>query len=639
MATTLKALASFSHTPCAILFLLWFPLQATGQDRLPLTELSLETMREFSSPSPNWQLAGKVESDRDQRWSLVAKPGTGILANLVSEKANGNLFTTWGHGDIELELDFMMPKGSNSGIYLQGRYEVQLLDSWGVRNPTFSDCGGIYERWDDSRPEGQHGYEGQPPRFNASRAPGLWQHYKIIFRAPRFDEAGSKIANARFVRVEHNGVVVHENIEVTGPTRASAFDDERPTGPLMIQGMEGPIALRNIRFKRYNQERVQVSDVSFKFYQGGFEQIPDLTRIRPSMEGRTEGLTWDLGANPDTFLVSFAGTMKTPSAGTYRFMLALDWINSNPGDRDNKIGGGLLHVGGLTALEHNGRRRAASGEINLDAGEHPFTLTYFKNRRRRAPTMALYVEGPDTPLHNLNAPGSEPEVSPVGAILVEPSLEPVILRSFMEHRGRKRTHVVSVGEPSGIHYALDTSQAALLRVWKGPFLDTTPMWYGRGQDQLALPQGSGVTLRGNPSLAFLEDKDASWPDSVDLVTAYDFLGYDLDSNGRPMFRYNLGEVGVEDRLVPDENARYLTRYLTLRAGKAQPPLWLRVAAGTDIRAVSDKNYAVGGRMYYVEILESGDARPILRNTVHGVELLIPIQFQGPQAAVSYSIIW
>ena len=128
MVIILKNLASFSHTPCAILLLLWFPLQATGQDRLPLIELSLESMLEFSSPSPNWQLAGEVESDRDQRWSLVAKPGTGILANLVSEKANGNLFTTWEHGDIELELDFMMPKGSNSGIYLQGRYEVQLLE-------------------------------------------------------------------------------------------------------------------------------------------------------------------------------------------------------------------------------------------------------------------------------------------------------------------------------------------------------------------------------------------------------------------------------------------------------------------------------------------------------------------------------
>ena len=69
----------------------------------------------------------------------------------------------------------------------------------------------------------------------------------MIFQAPRFDENGKKTANAKFVKVIHNGQVIHENVEVTGPTRAAAFADEKATGPLMFQGDHGPVAYRNLR--------------------------------------------------------------------------------------------------------------------------------------------------------------------------------------------------------------------------------------------------------------------------------------------------------------------------------------------------------------------------------------------------------
>jgi hypothetical protein len=80
-----------------------------------------------------------------------------------------------------------MATESNSGIYLQGRYEIQLLDTWGATAIRSGSNGGIYERWNESRPNGQKGYMGYAPRQNASRAPGLWQKLKISFQAPRFD--------------------------------------------------------------------------------------------------------------------------------------------------------------------------------------------------------------------------------------------------------------------------------------------------------------------------------------------------------------------------------------------------------------------------------------------------------------------
>jgi hypothetical protein len=143
----------------------------------------------------------------------------------------------------------MVPKGSNSGIYLAGRYEIQILDSFGKENPTFSDLGGLYQRWDTKRPKGQTGYVGVAPKKNAAKAPGEWQTFDITFRAPRFDAAGKKTENARFVKVAVNGEVVHENQEVTGPTRAHPLKDEAAKGPIAIQGDHGPIAIRSFKVK------------------------------------------------------------------------------------------------------------------------------------------------------------------------------------------------------------------------------------------------------------------------------------------------------------------------------------------------------------------------------------------------------
>jgi len=171
---------------------------------------------------------------------LVARPGTGVLLNGPKGQTR-NLLSKYEHGDVEAHVEFMVPTGSNSGVYFQGRYEIQILDSWGVKELKHGDCGGIYERW-----ENEKGFEGHAPRINASRPPGQWQTFDVVFRGPRFDANGKKVANAKFIKVVHNGKVVHENVEVTGPTRAATFDDEKPTGPLMLQGDHGPVAYRNI---------------------------------------------------------------------------------------------------------------------------------------------------------------------------------------------------------------------------------------------------------------------------------------------------------------------------------------------------------------------------------------------------------
>lgn len=191
-----------------------------------------------------WTLAGTVSMDPKDNSKLAFEPGEEIWVNGPAGKTV-DLHSSKKHRDAEVHIEFMVPKGSNSGVYLQSRYEVQIFDSWGVEEPKYSDCGGIYQRWKDN-----NGFEGHPPGVNASRPPGEWQTLRVVFRAPRFDSAGIKSENARFVEVVHNGIVIHKDVEVTGPTRAASFDDEVGTGPLMIQGDHGPIAIREVRIKR-----------------------------------------------------------------------------------------------------------------------------------------------------------------------------------------------------------------------------------------------------------------------------------------------------------------------------------------------------------------------------------------------------
>ena len=99
--------------------------------------IPLDNLNAFKSPPPaNWKIVGNASADISKENALTTTPGTGVLA-CIHEKgkygAQYELISNFTHGDLDIELDFMMSKGSNSGIYLQGNYEVQLFDSW-VKN-------------------------------------------------------------------------------------------------------------------------------------------------------------------------------------------------------------------------------------------------------------------------------------------------------------------------------------------------------------------------------------------------------------------------------------------------------------------------------------------------------------------------
>ncbi|MCE9520635.1 MAG: DUF1080 domain-containing protein [Verrucomicrobia bacterium] len=142
--------------------------------------------------------------------------------------------------DGTLHIEFMLAykpaargqQRGNSGVYLQSRYEVQVLDSFGLEAKN-NDCGAIYSI--------------RPPTVNMSFPPLTWQTYDIDFTAAKYDAAGNKTTNARMT-VKHNGVLVHDNVEVPHIT-TSAPEKEQPTpGPLHLQNHGNPARYRNIWF-------------------------------------------------------------------------------------------------------------------------------------------------------------------------------------------------------------------------------------------------------------------------------------------------------------------------------------------------------------------------------------------------------
>jgi hypothetical protein len=180
--------------------------------------------------------------------AALSRPGDRIV-NVGPRAAGTNvasdLVTTEKFGDVELYVEFLIPSNSNSGVYLQGLYEIQVWDSYGkdLSNHISNLCGAIYhyDRLQDGRRAGA-----VAPGVRAERPAGQWQSFHVWFQAPRFDAAGRKIANAKFLRVLHNGVLIHENVERSEKTQAAMDLAEAAENPLMLQGDHGPVAYRNV---------------------------------------------------------------------------------------------------------------------------------------------------------------------------------------------------------------------------------------------------------------------------------------------------------------------------------------------------------------------------------------------------------
>ena len=183
--------------------------------------------------------------DLSQWRSGEGPAGWKVEQGFAEVNGTGNIESREQFGDCQVHLEWAAPAQiesssqgrGNSGVFLMGRYEIQVLDSFENRTYADGSAGSLY---------GQH-----PPLVNACRKPGEWQTYDIVFRAPRFE--GGKLASPARVTVLHNGVVVHDAQALLGDTRhreVASYSEHPPTGPLVLQDHGNPVRYRNVWVRR-----------------------------------------------------------------------------------------------------------------------------------------------------------------------------------------------------------------------------------------------------------------------------------------------------------------------------------------------------------------------------------------------------
>jgi hypothetical protein len=179
-----------------------------------------------------WEPANKKPGADSVRWKRIRGRAMEV------RKGTGSIVTKRKFTDFKLHLEFrtpFMPDKSgqargNSGVYLQGRYEVQILDSYGLEGKD-NECGGIYKVG--------------PPLVNMCSPPMQWQTYDITFSAPRFDSAGAKTQDAS-ATIVHNGVTIHDKIDIPKPTGGALDANSAEPGGIVLQDHRNAVQFRNI---------------------------------------------------------------------------------------------------------------------------------------------------------------------------------------------------------------------------------------------------------------------------------------------------------------------------------------------------------------------------------------------------------
>ncbi|MCG8328739.1 MAG: DUF1080 domain-containing protein [Chitinophagales bacterium] len=585
--------------------------------------LSLDDLSSFDATAKNWQLVGGVKADWQKEYDLKTEKGRGVLANSPTEKHRSNIQTKLQHGDIDLELEFMMAAHSNSGIYLQGKYEVQLLDSWGVKHPAFSDCGGVYERWDESREKGEKGYEGIAPLMNACRAPGLWQHLSISFQAARFDDYGNKIKNARLLKVMLNGVLIHDNIELTGPTRGGGKDEVR-RGPILFQGDHGPVAFRNIRYRTFDNPPPVLKNLKYEHYVAINDGL-SLEGLLLKQSGEVGRLTHEVTSETEKFTLRFKGILEIPQSGRYFFNL-------------NSFGWSSLSIGKDTLFPRVAWDNETS--IVLEKGEYPLELRYVKMGNWFVNGLGLFIAGPGVRKRALHMESSLPPSRRLtNPIYLDFENETVIMRSFIDFQGftdtaiHRITHPISVGFPEKLAFSYNLKNGALFQAWRYAFLDATPMWDSRG-DGSAKALGSTLRLEDIPAVAVLNNLQAAWPKNGAENTDFRPKGYRLDKERNPVFLYETAGLKIEDAVKPVEKGKKLNRTLSWD-GNAKKGTYFLLGLGNEVEALSGNLYLIDQR-YYIALPDKAGFKAEIRKHSNHQELLIPMH--GIQQ-LSYQLIF
>jgi hypothetical protein len=585
-------------------------------DELSFKALALNDLENFREEGTNgWATAENVFMDRQSKYHCEIQEGKGVV---VSQGENGNqLITRLEYGDLDLKIDFMLAKNSVALLFLQGCYGIQLSDSWRGTTLSAQSSGVIFS-----------GDSNKFPALNVSKAPGLWQHLVVKFRAPRFDSAGRKVSDALFIEVMLNGKRIHKDVAVNQVTQFAPFKKEREKAPLVVISQFGPVALRNIQYKNYEDKRIKAEAIGYKVYKGLFRKYDTLKGMTPLRTGTVDSIHWAVGDKRAQ--VTFEGNLQVPVDGDYLFKV--------------RAGGPAWVIVNEDLVVENGGTRdytdARYGKITLKKGSYPFQIIYANYDE----SLVVEYEGPEIPLTKLTAHTSERFVHPIEPFEYVPDRKAVVQRAFFTHHGKVNPYTMCVGVPEGLNYAFDLSTYSILSVWHGKFIDVGNMWLSRGESQMAIPLGAALELSGVPPVSQLADSKDPWIDTVDVINnRYSKRGYRIDVSGLPAFTYAYNGLTIEDYLQPGEDKAGWVRHVTVtsKSSASTENTFFLMGSGKFIERLPNGEYAIDDKKYYISAIGGVDEKNlIIEKKKDRYELLLPVTV-GQEAPLkfNYSIIW
>ncbi len=546
-------------------------MTAHAQNDLPAVSLS-----QLARPA-GWQLVGSVSPTADGS-SMRTQPGSNVLTGSSSPLT---LLTPT--DDFRLRFDMMASPNADVVLTLPTGQLIRMAQSQEIAR--------------------------------LMKAAGLWQTVDVWYK-----NGGTKGPSV-LEKLALNGVTVRETQTLSN----------NKLGPLTMMANAGTVAIRNVGYRVMSPQKVAQwnGPLSYTIVEGGYIQNPeDAARKKVLKQDTTTQLNYEVAyGQPRQYSMFFTGKLNALQTGDYIFDL-------------NQGGLAALWVDGkeVIPIQHLELGQPNSGKATLTAGPHDVKVYFSRSWFR--PGLGLFVSQAGTRPQPLHAPASLPEPDPVAVVSVNPDYSDAQnpsqrVRSFVQVPGEKtkRTHSLSVGSPTGMHYTVDLNQMALLQAWKGDFANVTEMWYERGEPQLLTPLGALVRLPAQPALALLNNENIAWPDSVGENTLQ-YKGLTVDKKGIPTVEYSLAGSTVTDIIRPEGDA--LVRTLTLNGSPDGTP-YCRVATGSSVEEVSKGLYAINDRSYYIRF--DPKAKVKLRQSNGKQEVLLPVEVKNGAGSVQYSIVF
>ena len=460
----------------------------------------------------------------------------------------------------------------------------------------------------DARPEVLlQGRYAVPLAREFSRAPGLWQHIHLEFRttpAPHLNQ------------VALNDFVTDRNITLT----ANGSGPQHP-GPLVFTGNHGSYAIRNLTYKRYSGERTSIDNLKFSVFSGRFTAPADYASLAPKRTGTSQYFDTAITDADGRAAVVFTGTLNAPKSGDYLFTAT-------------ETGVIQLSIDGQTVMTPSDQG-GHPGQVTLTAGPHTFRLDCIRTIAEYLGLFRLSAEGPEVEKHVLNASPNQKPLAVTRTYPVEPHDRILAQRGFVQMPGTVRLYAISVGNPAGVHYAYDLESAAILKAWRGTFIDTSTMWINRGGRQQARATGPALILDPRPGITVLNNPADPWPEHAGQIA--ESRGYTLEKDGQPVFHYRLAGVNLDDRISPSQDRHNLTRHMHFEGELWDGALYILLAEASQITP-RPGGYLIGDHLYYLNWPADAPLKPQTRENGTNTQLIVRLPEKLP-LDLQYTLVW